>query len=185
MTKTKKKKELREIKIINYFYAIIILAGSIVLTLYLFSFYQYKKSERLNTSYLIATNTIKSYIKDLDTLNQILDEAPSSYFVYLSYTGDENIYEFERHLKKYIDDYKLNDIFYYVDLTDVKNNDSKYLETVKEMFELSHLRRLPAILYINEGNLNDADILDGNYGTIVTMNEINDLLKYYEFEKIK
>ena len=35
------------------------------------------------------------------------------------------------------------------------------------------------------GNLNDADILDGNYGTIVTMNEINDLLKYYEFEKIK
>lgn len=180
-----KKSDKKDIKLINYFYSFIILCGSILITLYGFQYYQHKKSEKLNTSYLIATNTIESYITDIDTMEQVLNEAPSSYFVYLSYTGDENVYEFETHLKKYIDDYKLNDIFYYIDLTDVKNNNDNYLEVIKEMFELKHLYRLPAILYIHNGELLETNILDGRYGTIVTMNEIQELLNNYKFEKIK
>ena len=77
---------------------------------------------------MISSKTIESSIKDIDSLVQILEEAPSSYFIYFSYTEDENIYKYEKELKRVIDKYKLNDSFYYVDVTSMKKENENYIE---------------------------------------------------------
>ena len=95
----------------NYLYALLVLVGGIIITLYIFEWINVKKEEKLMTSYLISSKTIDSTISDFDSLNQIRQEAPSSYFIYLSYTGNEDIYNFEKELKRVIDKYDLNNNF--------------------------------------------------------------------------
>ena len=169
----------------NYVYSIIILVGGILLTLYVFKYYQVKKEERLMTSYLVNTKTINYSVNSLESLQQIMQESPSSYFIYLSYTGDEEIYNLERKLKRIIDKYKINDIFYYVDLTYMVNNDSNYIEKIKEILNISKLNNLPAIIYINEGEILNDNILDGVNNTMLKPEDLEKLLNIYDFEIVK
>lgn len=167
----------------NYLYALLILCGGILLALYIFEWYNVKKEKELSTSYLVKTSTVESSIDDLNSLNQIRQEAPSDYFIFLSYTKDEQVYNLEKDLKTIIDKYKLNDIFYYVDLTELKEKEDNYLEKVKESLDLESLDKLPAIIYVKEGKV--IDILDGIKDTSLNSNHFQKLLDDYEFETIK
>lgn len=169
----------------NYVYAFLILVGGIVLSLYIFEWYQVKQEEKLMRSYLISSKTIESNIKDLDSLNQIRQEAPSSYFIYLGYTGDEDVYNLEKNLKRVIDKYKLNDIFYYVDLTDLKNNNENYLEEIENNLKIDELNNIPALIYVNEGNILNSNVLDGLNNNMLKVEELEKLLDVYEFETVK
>lgn len=169
----------------NYVYAFLILVGGIVLSLYIFEWYQVKQEEKLMRSYLISSKTIESNIKDLDSLNQIRQEAPSSYFIYLGYTGDEDVYNLEKNLKRVIDKYKLNDIFYYVDLTDLKNNNEYYLEEIENKLKIDELNNIPALIYVNEGNILNSNVLDGLNNNMLKVEELEKLLDVYEFETVK
>ena len=75
----------------NYLYALLILIGGIIIVLYIFEWINVKNEEKLMNSYLLTSNTINSKIEDFDSLKQILKETSSSYFIYLSYTGEEEI----------------------------------------------------------------------------------------------
>ncbi len=169
----------------NYLYSLLILVGAILITIYLFSWYNVKKEEELKTSYLITTNTIESDIKDLDSLSQILEEAPSSYFVYLSYTEDEDVYNLEKEIKRLIDTYKLNDIFYYVNLTELKKNNNHYLDVVEEKLDIKEINSIPAVIYVQNGEIIENNILDGVKDTKFKASDLEQLLDIYEFEKVK
>ncbi len=169
----------------NYIIALAILLGAILLVLYIFKWYQVKEEEKLMTSYLISSNTVDSSINDLNSLSQIRQEAPSSYFIYLGYTKDEDVYNLEKGLKRLIDKYKLNDIFYYVDLTKLKESDNNYLETIEKSLDIKDLEQIPAIIYVRNGEILDTNILDGVNGTSLKADDLEELLDIYEFEAIK
>lgn len=159
----KKKENRKIIPLKNYFYSIIILIGIVLLTLYIFSWYKVKKEERLMNSYLLTSKTIESKIDSLEVLEQSLSEAPSSYFVLITYREDENTYNLEKNLKRIIDRYKLNDLFYYVDVTNNKDNED-YKNKLNKIFKVDNINNYPVILYIEDGKtkevLNDLKIDD-------------------------
>lgn len=179
------KKNTKYISPKNYLYALLILAGGILLTLYVFEWFQVKETEKLMTSYLISSKTIESSIEDLDSLNQIRQETPTSYFIYISYTGDENVYNLEKNLKRVIDKYKLNDSFYYVDLTNLKNNNENYINEIKNKLNIKNLKNIPAIIYVKNGEILDSNILDGINGTMLKVEDLEQLLDIYDFESVE
>ena len=163
----------------NYLYSFLILVGGILLVIYIFSWYRVKKEEKLMTSYLVKTNTVESSITDLNTLMQIRQEAPSSYFIYISHNNDEKIYNFEKQLKVLIDKNKINDIFYYVDLTEyIKENDN-YLEDINKLLNIN-IDEIPVIIYVNEGNIDNSDII-----TNLSISNFKKILKKYDFKAVK
>ncbi len=180
---TKKRKSNDYIEPKNYIYAVLVFVGIILVVLYIFSWYNVKKSEKLMESYLISTRTIESSIKDINSLEQITQEAPSSYFIYLGYTNDEDVYNLEVSLKKIIDKYKINDSFYYLDLTEMKENNSNYLSDVASSLKVDNINNIPAIIYVNEGQI--VDVLDGNNNTLLQAKDFEQLLNNYDFELIK
>ena len=169
----------------NYLYAFLILVGGILLVLYIFEWINVKNEEKLMTSYLISSNTINSSIEDFDSLTQILSETSSSYFIYLSYTGDEEIYNFEKELKRIIDNYNLSDNFYYVDLTKIKENNENYIEEINNKLNIKNLEKVPAIIYVKDGKIIDSNILDGINNTSLKIADLENLLDIYEFEQVK
>lgn len=169
----------------NYIYAILILIGGIVLALYIFEWINIKNEEKLMTSYLISSNTINSSIEDFNSLSQILKETSSSYFIYFGYTGDEGVYEFEKELKRVIDNYKLSDNFYYFDLSKVKEENENYLNDIKKTLNIISIEKVPAIIYVHKGKIVDANILDGVNGTMLKVADLENLLDIYEYELVK
>lgn len=168
----------------NYLYALLILVGGILLVLYIFEWYQVKKEEKLMNSYLITSKTINSKIDDLSSLEQIRQETPSSYFIFLSYTGDEEVYNLEKNLKRVIDKYKLNDMFYYVDVTNLMEQET-YLDNIENSLDIQELVRTPAIVYVHEGKILESNILDGVGNTSLKVEDLENLLEIYEFETVK
>lgn len=166
----------------NYIYAFLILVGGILFVLYLFSWYQVKQEEKYINSYLLSSKTVQSSIKDLDSYNQIKQEFPSSYFIYIGYTKDEEVYNLEKKLKRVIDKYKINDIVYYIDLTELKENNGNYLEEIKNKLGIKNLDNIPAIIYVNEGIIAESNILDGVNDTILKAEDLEKILDIYEFE---
>lgn len=180
--KNNKKETTIKIKPLNYLYALLIFAGVILITMYIFSWYQVKKEERLMTSYLISSKTIESSINDLESLTQIRQEAPSSYFLYFGYTGDDDVYNFEKSLKRIIDDYKLNDMFYYINLTNLMETNPNYLEEVASNLGIEKLKNVPAIIYVKDGKITKDNILDGINNSKLSIANFEELLDIYEFE---
>ena len=168
----------------NYLYALLILIGGILLVLYVFEWYQVKKEEKLVNSYLITSKTINYKIEDLSSLTQIRQEAPSSYFIFLSYTKDEEVYNLEKNLKRVIDKYKLNDVFYYVDVTNIMEQET-YLDNIKSALGVSILDKIPAIIYVHEGKILESNVLDGVGKDILKVEDLEDILEIYEFEAVK
>ncbi len=167
----------------NYLYAGLILVGGILIVLYIFEWYNVKREEKLMNSYLVTSNTVEE--TNLESLSQSIQEAPSSYFIYLSYTNSEEVYNLEKTLKRVIDKYKLNDIFYYVNLSNLKENDKDYLNYVKQTLNLPTLEKIPAIVYINEGNISESNILTGKGKNILQASELENLLEKNEFDIVK
>ena len=135
------------------------------------------------TSYLITSNTIQNS-NDLNSFSQLIQEMPSSYFIYISYTGNEEVYNLEKNLKMVIDKYNLNDIFYYVDVTNLTGKEN-YLEEIKSSLKLPRLKNVPAIIYVDEGKVLESNILDGIKDTNFKINDLEDLLSVYDYEVIK
>ncbi len=183
--KVSSKKETKNVGFKNYLYAFLILVGGIAFIFLSFKWYQLKTEEKLMKSYLITSNTVVTTISDLDEFNHIMQESPASYFIYLSYTGDKNVYEMEKDLKIVIDKYNINDIFYYIDVTELKKNNQDYLNKIKETLNIPDLERVPAVVYVNEGEILNRNILDGVKGTNFKAEDLESLLEIYEYDTVK
>lgn len=158
---------------------ILVVLAVILLGVYLYRWYDVKNEEKLMNSYLVSTDTVSLEIKNLDEVNQILTEAPNDYFVLISYTKNKDTYELEQGLKPIIDNYKLGDCFYYLNVENLMKEDN-YLARLNTAFNTDKISTVPIIIYYKDGKITDTVTrIDGN---TINAGDFQKLLDIYEFE---
>lgn len=175
----KKKNKKNNINFKKIFYFILGFLLIIFLIWYIISWKNVKQEEKLMNSYLITSNTLSVEIKDLSETVQVLKESPSEYFVYISYTNDEKIFNFEKKLKKLIDNYNLKDEFYFVNVTNIKDDENFYSE-INDTFNTKLISNIPSILHFKNNELKKVIY---NKDLNKTYTNFENLLKENEFDK--
>ena len=139
----------------KYIVALCVGIGIIFIALYINKWNQVKELEKYLNSYLISTNTISLEMNDINQIDSVLSETPNYYFVYISYTKDKNVFNLEKKLKPLIDDYNLQNNFYYINVTDIKVNNKNYKKDIANELNVSEkvINKVPVILYFKEGSL--------------------------------
>lgn len=183
--KSKNKSKEKKISLKNYIIALLILIGSILLTLYIFDWYNIRQKEKLMNSYLITTKTLEYSINDANSLKEFLEETPNSYFLYISYTNSSDVYNLEKELKRIIDKYKINDIFYYVNIDKLENTSSDYLGIIKDKIGIKNLDNIPMIIYVNNGQVISENILQSKNNIVFNSKELIRILKDNDFKELK
>ena len=150
-----------------------------VVGFYFFRLQQARNEEKLNSSYLISSGTVSLEIKNLDEVSQILLESPTEYFVLITYTGNEDTYNLEEGIKTIIDDYKLSDSFYYLNIESIMDSDN-YLTRLNSAFNTDKITTIPIILYFKDGELIDTVTRDD--ANIINAGDFQKLLDIYEYE---
>lgn len=117
-----KREKLRTVPIKNYFYLFIILLGSILFLIYIYTWYQTYNENKLNISIMNNYLTVINY----NELDNYISENQNA-IIYVSILGDEQINKFEKNLKNYIVENNLRDTVLYLDLTneDIKSATQK------------------------------------------------------------
>jgi len=174
----KKKDENKYIPTKNYVIAIIFSTVVVLTIWYIFSWLDVKKKSMLLDSYLLSTNTLSLEITSLKEAKQVFTESPMEYFVYISYTNNEDILALEKKLKKIIDNYELHDQFYYVNVTNDLKNEKLYTN-LNDAFNTTRISNVPCILYYKNDVL---DTIIGNEKGIFSHKEFEKLLKENEYE---
>lgn len=190
MANTKKPKDVKELKnemkdektkITPKNIAIIIgvIVVIAVVILYIYVCGQNKNEAKYSKSYLLDSQTISLEIKDLEEVSQILTESPTEYFILITYTGEEATYNLESGLKSIIDNYKLNDSFYYLNVTNIKDEDN-YLARINNAFNTDKIKKVPSILYYKDGKI--VDIVSRVDDNCINAGDFQKLLDQHDFE---
>ena len=153
---TNVKKNERYIPLKNYVLAAVIVVVIIALTWYAFAWYKVFNENKVSSSYLVKEKVITKEITSLNEVSDVFSEAPNTYFVYVSYTGAEEVYNMEKDLKSLIVDYGLNDYIYYLNVTSIKD-DKDCLEQVNNALSLEEqkITSIPTIIYYNDNKVID------------------------------
>ncbi|MBQ6687231.1 MAG: hypothetical protein IJN03_01760 [Bacilli bacterium] len=177
-----KKKSLKYIPTKNYIIAALLIAVSIFLVFYLFEWYKVKQIDKYGRSYLMESNTLNLEIKSFEEIPIVLMEAPSDYFVFINYLNEKANYKLEKNLKKIIDDYNLKDIFYYMNVTDIREKDDDYINNLNKHFNSDDkIKNVPVILYYRSGKL--TEVINSNEDNIISASELKKILEIYEIKK--
>ena len=158
---------------------IAVILAAILVGVYIYRVSELRNEERITNSYLLSTDTVSLEIKNLDEVSQILLEAPSEYFVLITYTGDAENYALEESIKGIIDDYKLNDVFYYLNVKDIIEQDN-YLTRINNAFNTDKINKIPTILYYQDGEL--VYVVEREDNNIINAGDLQKLLDIYEYE---
>lgn len=174
----------RKIPTKNYLIALFVMLGIVFITFYIFQWYEVYNNEKITKSYLVSSNLISNEITSLDELQDVLSEAPSEYFLYISYTNDENIYNMETKLKKVIKKYQLEDKFYYFNVTELKNNDA-YIDEINSMLDLTNekITNIPTILYYKDHKLVNGGIIKKDNNSLMQAEDFEQMLDKLEVVK--
>lgn len=172
---TNVKKNERYIPLKNYVLAAVVVVVMILLTLYGFAWYNVLKENKVSTSYLVKEKVISNEIQSLEEVSDVFLEAPNSYFIYISYTGSEEIYNMEKDLKKVINDYSLNDSVYFLNVTSIKD-EKNCIEEINKTLKLEDQKvsSIPTIIYYNEGKA--VDIIERKDNNMMNVGDFQKLL---------
>ena len=167
-------KNERFIPMKNYLIAALLVVVIVLLTWYGFAWYKVAKEKKVSVSYLIEEKVISKEITDLGEAIDVFSETPSSYFLYISYTGNEEIYNMEKKLESLINEYNINDSMYYLNVTNIKD-DNNFLEQINTSLALEDVKltKVPTIVYFYEGKAVD----------IITR-EDNNIMNNGDFQKL-
>ena len=170
MASTKIKYKNQNVK--KYFIGLCIILAIIFLALYFYKWHTVREQEKYINSYLISTNTISLEMNDINEISSVLSETPNYYFLYISYTGDEDVYNLEEELKPLIDEYQLQNNFYFLNVTDFKDTNKNYKEDIADTLNIDRniISDVPIILYFQDGELATTQ-------GIFTAKEFKDLLE--------
>lgn len=176
------KKNERYIPIKNYVVAAIIVVVILLLTWYGFSWYNVIQENKVSTSYLVKEKVVSNEIKSLKEVNDIFSEAPSSYYIYISYTGSEEVYNMEKDLESVISDYNLNNSIYYLNITSIKDKED-YIDQINKALSLEEIKvtNVPTIIYYKEGKA--VDIINREDDNIMNVGDFQKLLDINNIEK--
>ena len=156
----------------KYFIGLCIILAIIFLALYFHKWHTVKEQEKYYESFLVSTNTISLEMTDIKEIQSVLSETPNYYFLYISYTNDEDIYNLEKELKPLIDEYHLQNSFYFLNVTDFKDTNQDYKDDIAEALEIDKniISKVPIILYFKDGKL-------ATKNGIFTADQFKDLLE--------
>ena len=180
MTKAKTKKNIPRK---NYLIALLCVLAALLLTLYGFEWYKLYQSERMAESYLISSNTILKEIKNLEDLNIVLSEPPNEYFLYISYTNSRDIYRLERDLAKIIREYQLKEEFYFLNVTNIKDNQDFFIRLNNALDLPFEIKSIPIILYFRDREFVQDGILYSDSNRIIRATDFRTLINKFEITK--
>lgn len=161
----------------NYIKLGIILIGTVLLTIVSANIYRNYENNKSNKSY------ISKYVSSLqcNELSNAMTEI-SNKFLYISYTGNNNIYDFEKKLKKVIKEYDLEEKFIFVDCSN-EVDENNHVKSLKELISVGdNDLSLPAIVYFKDSN--PVDYIDSRDG-LINIGEFSKVLDRNEIEASK
>lgn len=158
-------------KIKKYIYILLVIIGVVLIFLYFNKWHEVKEEEKYQNSYLVETNTISLEINNIEEINTVLSETPSYYFLYISYTGNEKIYNLEKDIKPLINEYNLQDNFYFLNVTEDMKNKDDYKEKIANKLNVDNIKKVPVILYFKDGKLINDNIYNAKDFKKVLENE--------------
>ena len=108
-----------------------------------------------NESYLISSDTIYLVVNNINEIKNVFLEAPNYYFVYISSLCNENAYNLEKELKPLIDEYQLQNNFYFLDVTNFKDSNLDYKKDIALALDIDQniISDIPIILCFKDGKL--------------------------------
>ena len=160
MDKSKKDK-LREVPFKNYLYLFLILLGSILLLIYIYTWYETYNENKLHTSIMNDYLTVINY-NELD--NYIIENKDA--IIYVSILGDTDINRFEEKFKNDIVKNNLKNKILYLDLT----NENREVATK----ELKIEQDFPYLVVYTNGQITDTyNIAETNYSNKKTIKYLN------------
>lgn len=177
-----KEVEFKKVSVRNYLIAIGLVLAVILLTWYGFRWANIIKEKSISSSYLIKEKVLSNDIKTIDEVVDVLSETPNTYFILISYTGDEKVYNLEKDLASIIKEYNLDNKMYYLNVTDIKNDDNVY-EKINSALGLTDRKvtQIPTIIYFNNGKA--IDIIKRQDNNIMTSGDFKKLLDVHKIEK--
>ena len=152
----------------------------IIMGIFIYNIQKNKETNELTKSYLLESGAVSLEIKNLDEVNQILTEAPTEYFILITYLNDEKNNELETGLKPIIDKYKLNDSFYYLNIDNIKDEDN-YLTRLNNTFNTDKIKKVPIILYYKDGKI--VDTVSRYDDNTINASDFQKLLDIYEIDQ--
>ncbi len=153
----------------NYIALVIMIIAVVILTFLIFGLnkkYNNKKLEKSN---------FDNYVNkvSLEEISDILNEPSSELFIFITKTGDEQIYNEEGKLKNIIKKYDLRDNFIYIDYTDYDD-----LKELNDKFK-TEINTIPALLFYRNGALEK--VVESK--DVVLSSEFQKLLDEYEISE--
>ena len=172
---TNVKKNERYIPMKNYVLAAVVVVVMILLTWYGFAWYRVLKENKVSTSYLVKEKVISNEIQGLEEVSDVFLEVPDQYFIYVSYTGSEEIYDMEKDLKKVINEYSLNDSIYFLNITSIKDEED-YIDQINKALNLEDekVSSVPTIIYFQDGEV--VDIIQRSDDNMMNVGDFQKLL---------
>ena len=104
--------------------------------------------------------------------------------MYVSYTGDEDIFAMEKDLAKIIKKYSITDQFYYLNITNIKDNND-YIDEINRSLSLrdEKIIRVPTIIYYKDGEVVKDGIISRSDNKMMTAADFQKLLDANSVEK--
>lgn len=141
----------KEIPQKNYIYLFLILLGSILFVLYLYTWYQAYNENKLNTSIMNKYLTVINY-NELD--NYIIENKNA--IIYVSILGNEDINNFEKKFKNLVSEYNLKNEILYLDISNENISNATKKLNIEEEF--------PYLVVYTNGLITDTySINENNY----------------------
>lgn len=158
----------------NYLNLTLILMGVMLITMASSNLYKNRLANKINSSY------ISKYVANIqvnEIQNALVEFSPDT-FMYVSYTGDERIYNLEVKIRKVLRENNLIDNFIYMDATELmdKNN---YLNNLNNSLNLKEkeIKKLPGIIYYKDNEI--IDLIDSRDG-LIDSGDFVQLIEKYE-----
>lgn len=155
MKKLKKKFELFDKKIPtrNYFIVLVVSILVIIVSLYLRTFYLTYKNNKINTSVFQDQK-----IKQINTKDAAFAlKETGDVLLYVSYTGNDEIYNNEKKMYSVLEKKELLDDFIYWNVIDYGDK-KDYILTLKKKFPTikDQITNAPLLIYIKDGEAQEA-----------------------------
>lgn len=143
-----KKKENREVGIKNYILIFVISLGVILFAIYIFQWIKvYNTNKDIEESPLTKT----TYEIQYEELNNVFAESSDDYFIFISYNNDKKVTKLEKKVKKFIIENNLENNMYYLNVTELKNQENFISELNSKMNLVeTKIKKLPAIVYYKD-----------------------------------
>ncbi len=155
MKRKKKKLELFDKKIPtrNYFIVLVVSILVIIVSLYLRTFYLTYENNKLNSS--VFQNQKIKQINSKDASFALTETG--DVLLYVSYTGDDEIYDIEKKMYNTLEKKELLDDFIYWNVADYKDS-TDYIVTLKNKFSniKDEITKAPLLIYIKDGEAKEA-----------------------------